>query len=676
MKKHFLYILILFFTISSCATAQPGFSTKNKKAIKLFEKARLAPNNLDKTGKRPDYSSGIELLNQALEKDRNFVEAHDLISQYYFYENNIEKSVYHQKELLRINPAQDFNGTLFFSIAEMQFAAGDYEDAIEYANRVINYPRPSISTELQSNALIVRDKATFAINAINNPSSITPVNVGPGINTENNEYFPTITVDGKTMLFTREVPNGSGGPRGQEDFYTSQLSEKNIWMEAIAMPSNINTPLNEGAPTLAPDGRSLVFVACAGNGSNADYGPTKKGYGSCDLFFTKKIGDKWLNPINLPGYVNTSSWESQPSLSSDGKTMYFIKRIGRAVEQNSDIFVTRKDEKGYWGKPERLPMYINTPYKEESVMIHPDGQTLYFASNGHIGLGGSDLFMSRKQPDGSWGEPINLGYPINTKGNENSLLVGPDGEVAFFGSDRPGGLGGLDIYYFLLPENLRATKTTYFEGFVYDASSPSKKPLPGNFELIDVETGEQVIEATADRLTGEFMVALPTSRKYALNVTYPDYAFYSKSFDMKLEENQEAFRMNIPLYPLESANAKIELENVFFDLNKTTLRKESFIELNKLVSFLEKNKVVKIEIGGHTDTRGDATDNKKLSEGRANSVYEYLIKNGIDADRLTYKGYGETQLKISDAEIAAMSNEVEKEKAHQSNRRTEYKIIK
>ncbi len=675
MIKHFLYFLLLL-SITSCVTAQPGYTTSSNKAIKLFEKARIAPNSLDKIGKRPDYKSGIDFLNQALEKDPNFLEAHDLISQYYFYENNIEKSVFHQKELLRIQPNQDFNGSLFYSIAEMQFAIGNYADAILYTDRVINYPRPTISQELQVNASVLKNKAMFAQDAINNPSSITPINVGKGINTEHNEYFPTITVDGKTLLFTREVPNNSGGPRGQEDFYTSELSDINVWMKAVPMPSNINTPLNEGAPTLAPDGRSLVFVACAGNGDNTNYGPTKQGYGSCDLFYTKKIGDKWLNPINLPGYVNSSSWESQPSLSSDGKTMYFVKRIGRAAEQNSDIFVTKKSENGYWSRPERLGMNINTPYKEESVMIHPDGQTLYFASNGHIGLGGTDLFMSRKQADGTWGNPINLGYPINTKGDENSLLVGPDGEVAFFASDRPGGYGGLDIYYFVLPEKLRATKTTYFEGFVYDANSTSKLPLAGNFELIDLETGEQVIEATADKLSGAFMVALPTNRKYALNVTYPNYAFYSKNFDMKLAENQEAFRMDVPLYPLENTDTKIELENVFFDLNKTSLRGESFVELNKLVDFLNKNKEVKIEIGGHTDTRGDAKDNQELSEGRASSVYRYLIEKGISKERLTFKGYGETQPKISDDEIDLISSSEEKEKAHQSNRRTEYKIIK
>ena len=173
---------------------------------------------------------------------------------------------------------------------------------------------------------------------------------------------------------------------------------------------------------------------------------------------------------------------------------------------------------------------------------------MYFSSNGHPGLGGTDLFMSKKQADGTWGDPVNLGYPINTKANENSLLVSADGEIAFFASDRDGGYGGLDIYYFVMPEELRPVKTLYFEGYVYDASQ--RTPLPGKFELIDLKTNEVVITAEADKVNGEFLVALPTNRKYALNVSYPGYAFFSKSFDMTSGEDNQGMHMDVPMHPL------------------------------------------------------------------------------------------------------------------------------
>ncbi len=328
---------------------------------------------------------------------------------------------------------------------------------------------------------------------------------------------------------------------------------------------------------------------------------------------------------------------------------------------------------GTWGIAQRLPDYINTPEKEESVLIHPDGKTLYFASRGHVGMGGSDLYISRMDANGKWSKPENLGFPINTKYDENSLMVSPDGEIAFFASDREGGFGDLDIYFFEMPEELRPTKTLYFEGLVYDIKT--RKPIEGEFQLIDLETGKEVVFSKADKITGEFMVSLPVNKDYALNVNYPGYAFFSQNFNMTNPENLEAIHMDIPMVPLTNNTDAIVLANVFFDLNKSTLRKESFIELDKLVNFLRENPTVKIEIGGHTDSRGDAAKNKQLSINRAKSVYNYVIQKGIDAKRLSYAGYGSTKPIYSEDEIANMKDNKEKEEAHQANRRTEYKII-
>jgi outer membrane protein OmpA-like peptidoglycan-associated protein len=378
--------------------------------------------------------------------------------------------------------------------------------------------------------------------------------------------------------------------------------------------------------------------------------------------------------MNLPGMANTPNWETQPSLSSDGKTLYFIRSIrGQANLKNSDIYCTTLQDDGTWGPAVKLPNTINTPMEEESVLIHPDGKTLYFASKGHVGMGGSDLYMSRKDAAGNWSTPVNLGYPINTSNDENSLMVSPDGDIAFCASDREGGFGDLDIYYFEMPEEMKPVKTLYFEGLVFDAIT--KKPVPGKFQLIDVKTGQEVIRSEADQISGEFLVSLPVNQEYAVSVSYPGYSFYSKNFNLTIAEDQEAMHLDIPMVPLGS-ELPVLLANVFFDLNKTELRPESFSELNKLKDLLQKNTALKIEIGGHTDTRGDAVDNQKLSEGRANSVRNYLIQQGILADRLVAKGFGESQPIVSDDEIAKLKTSKEQEKAHQSNRRTEYKFLK
>lgn len=672
MIKNIGLLFTLFALLfNSCATAQMGYSTKSKKAIKLFEQGREAPQkNVDLRTGRPDFETGIDYLQKALKKDENFLEAHQMIGEFYRLSGKSKEAVHHYKRALEIRPSANLNGQLYLDIGELQMRNNEFQDAIKYFDYILNSNDRRISDQMIHAAEYLRTSAEFSLEARKNPLKIQPINIGKGINTQYPEYFPTITVDGKTLLFTREIPNNDGSPRGQEDFFVSHLTEGNVWAKAYPMPPNINTEQNEGAPTISADGRTLIFVACADE-TGRNYGPNREGKGSCDLFVTERIGDRWTNPVNLPGNVNTFTWESQPSLSADGKTLYFIRRVGQQRIQRSDIYVSEKQADGTWGKAVPLPNNINTERMESSVMIHPDGQTLYFASNGHIGLGGTDIYMSRKDPLGNWGDPVNLGYPINTESNENSLLVGPDGEIAFFASDRAGGEGSLDIYYFEMPEELRPVKTTYFEGLVYDAIT--KKPLKGKFELIDLSSGKEVIASEADPITGEFLVALPTKKEYALNVSFPGYSFFSKNFNMI--ESDEAVRMDVPLVPITDEQP-ILLANVFFDLGKSTLRKESYVELNKLESFLKENNSIKIEIGGHTDTRGDNRANQKLSEDRAKAVYDFLVNKGVEAERLSYKGYGEENPMNTDEEIAKLTTEEAKEKAHQENRRTEYRIVK
>jgi len=665
-------LLIISSLLFSCGTtAQMGYSTKDKKAISLFEQALDSPrDNYDMRSGTVNYSPGIALLEKAISRDADFIEAHQLISEYFLNSGYPDKAIFHLERSIAINPNYDPAGSSYIMLARLQHQHGKYAEAKKNAERYLEYGNKNPKYAQQAHKVIAGSE--FAIESMRNPAKFTPVNMGPSINTRLPEYFPTMTVDGKTFLFTRRLPAPGTELGAQEDFFISHLDENGQWSEAMPMPRNINTERNEGAPTFAPDGRTLIFVACP-DVTGRNYGEGRSGRGSCDLFITKKIGSRWMDPKNLPGGVNTPNWESQPSLSSDGKTMYFIRgHYDRERNKHQDIYRAFLQEDGTWSEGERLPDIINTPFIEESVHIHPDGRTLYFSSDGHPGFGGLDLFVTRMDDNGNWSRPVNLGYPINTQFGENSLLVSPEGDIAFFASDRAGGFGDLDLYYFELPEHLRPTRTIYMDGIVFD--SKTQQPLGGHFQLIDLKSGKTIVESDADKVNGEFLVSLPTNRDYALNVSFPGYNFYSKNFTLTAPENNEPYHMSVPLQPIEEG-VIVRLDNVFFDLDKSDLRPESQVELNKLVNYMNTHNTLKIEIGGHTDTRGDDKANQRLSEARAKSVETYLIQQGIAQDRLSHKGYGETLPVISDEEITKMSSEQEKEAAHQMNRRTEYKII-
>ena len=663
-------MLLATLVFSSCSTAaQAKYSSKDKKAVKLYEDAmRIEVTHFNPQTQQVDYRAAITMLEQAIKRDPNFIEAHELIAEFYMGFKEYDKTIFHLNKTLELRAGRAPSGFTHFVLAKAHYQKGNYAVALENMEKYLSIgaSREKFTTEVK----LFMESCEFALYSKKNPVAFNPINLGPTVNTKYHEYFPTLTVDGKTLLFTRRLPAPGTEHGEQEDFFVTHLVNGK-WSEAEAMPSNVNTTNNEGAPTFAPDGRTLVFVACVD--AYGSYGPGRTGKGSCDLFITKKVGSQWRNPVNLPGGVNTQNWETQPSLSSDGKTMYFIRGTNRRDgTKEQDIYRAFLQPDGSWSRAERLPDIINTPFREESVFIHPDGRTLYFSSDGHPGFGGLDIFMSTMDDNGNWSKPVNLGYPINTEYDENSLLVAANGELAFFASDRAGGFGGLDLYAFEMPEPIRPTRTLYMEGLVFDART--KRPLGGRFELIDLSTGKTIITSDADKMTGEFLISLPTKRDYAINVSYPNYNFFSLNFSLKNHNENEPFKLNIPLEPIVE-DAIVRLENVFFDLGKSTLRPESEIELNKLVEQLNDNPSMRIEIGGHTDSRGNDKENLTLSQNRAVAVMDFLVSKGIQANRLTAKGYASSQSVYTDAQIAAMASNDEKERAHQLNRRTEYRIL-
>jgi outer membrane protein OmpA-like peptidoglycan-associated protein len=320
-------------------------------------------------------------------------------------------------------------------------------------------------------------------------------------------------------------------------------------------------------------------------------------------------------------------------------------------------------EEGIFTIPVNLGPAINTPMDETAPFIHADGKTLYFASDGHPGLGGKDLFYSTLLKDGNWSEPTNLGYPINTYADEINILISASGTTAYFSSDIDGGYGGLDLYYFTLDERLRPTPVTYLKGTVKDAAS--KQPLEAHIEMIDLETNQVITATQSDPKTGEFLACILTGTNVMLNVSHPYYPFYSENFQLKKDYTElKPYLKDIELHKPDVGNTFI-LRNIFFDFDKSELKPESFVELNSLVFYLKENNLLKIEIGGHTDNQGSAEYNQNLSLARARSVYSYLISKGIESSRLSYAGYGMS--------VPITDNNSEEGRA--SNRRTEFKVV-
>ncbi len=648
MKKLIVITTILLLNLVCRAQLPPGvYTSTNKKAISAFESAmKYYQSNNDEKARE-------EAL-RAIEKDANFAEPHLLIAEIYQSKKQTQEAINEYVKAITINPG--YNLSNFYNIAMLEISIGKYEDAKKDFERFLK--KPNINPDSKETAERNLDNCNFAIEAMKHPVPFNPKNMGEAINSNLDEYFPAITADDQTFIYTRNNRNEQVAL--QEDFLVSK-KVNGVWSPSVLIGNGINTSGNEGAPALSADGELLFFVACQ-DSPDGSYTGGRKGFGSCDIFYSQKVGNAWSKPYNLGPNINTKNFESQPSFSADGKTLYFVSNRAGGFG-GADIYFSTLREDGSWGIPVNIGNKINTPGKEESVFIHPDGKTLYFSSNGHVGMGGLDIYMSRKDEKGNWGAPVNLGYPINTFVDDNSLLINGNGDIAYFASNRPGGIGGLDMYQFELYEAARPSKINYVKGKVFDAKT--KVPLGAHFELIDLETSKTMIISDANSGNGEFLVTLPIDKNYALNVSQPGYLFYSENFSLKgLSDNSKPYTLDIPLQPIDTGNV-VELKNIFFETAKFDLKPESKAELNKLVSFLILNKTMRIELSGHTDNVGDKKSNQLLSQNRAKSVYDYLILNGIDAKRLSFKGYGDTRPKVK--------NDSDSNRA--LNRRTEFKVI-
>jgi OOP family OmpA-OmpF porin len=638
LMKYAFFLLVAMVGSVSCF-GQTVLSTKNKKAIELYVAA-------DNYRVRGQYAEALELLKQAIDKDKNFSEAYFRQALIYKSTRNYQKSDEIFLKGLSMTSDPKKQKGYFFELGENYLLEGDYEQSLQFLDRyleseILNKARVEQASRWKRNAqYAIRNKKVV--------SQFQPRPLSDTVNMFAMQYFPVLTGDESELIFTRRI---GGKDEDDEDLVVSMKDKNGRWTKPVSISKNINSRVNEGTCTISADGRHLIFTSCAG----------RRGYGSCDLFESRKVGDEWTVPVNLGPEVNSAAWESQPSISADGRMLFFVSdRRGGAG--NKDIYVSYKLDNAKWTKAENLGDQINSPYDEISPFIHVNGRTLFFSSNGRPGFGGFDIYRSERE-NGVWTEPVNFGYPVNTHEDQFSLFITTNGEHAFYSHEDNEKSNSSKIIEVTVPEELRLHyKSNYVKGIVRD--SRTQQPLGARVELFNINKNELTSVVMADSVTGEYLMVLTQGADYGLYVSHPGYLFKSLNFNYEIREDLVPVALDVALDPV-AAGASVVLNNIFFDLNKFELKEKSMTELDKVVRFLNENPKTRIEIGGHTDDAGTPAYNLQLSQKRVQSVASYLVDHGILGSRLLQKGYGESKpIKPNDTE-----------ENRQINRRIEFKII-
>lgn len=651
MRNRFLIsrtylLLIVIFSIKSYTSIGQTYNPEkiSKKVKVLYEKALTQIDN-------NQWNEGIQSLQKCITIDKQFADGYLSLAGVYSQQKQYAQAIaaYQQAQKIDSIYFEEYNLPYSISFAGL----GQFNQALEAVNRFLAYPKNN--TQSIKAATYRKNSYQFAIHFAQQHAhdhyTFTPINLGDSVNSTFSEYFPSLTIDGKTLVFTRRLNNIN------EDFFETQ-QHNNYWSNAKALTGSINTHYNEGAQTISQDGEWLIFTGCN----------FPEGKGGCDLYISKKIIDdpsstiysSWPTPQNLGNTINTEFWESTPSLSSDKKDLYFSSNRPGGFG-GSDLYISHQLANGKWSTPENLGPNINTHADESCPFIHADNQTLYFTSNGWPGYGGTDLFMSKKTVNSSWAAPQNLGYPINTIDNEGSLMIAADAQTAYYASDKADSKGGLDLYTFNLRKDIQPTQTFWITGYVYD--SITKKGLPSSVEIINQKTKKIVSYVQTDPL-GKYLVTLPIGNDYMFVIKKKGYLYYADAYTLSTTSTHAMYEKNIALQPIQLYSSMV-LKHIYFKTNSYILEDVSKIELDKLVDILQENTSIHIQIDGHTDNIGSEKTNMLLSTNRAKAVVNYLVEQGIHKNRLLFKGYGSTK--------PVVFNDTEAHK--ELNRRTEFTIV-
>ncbi len=686
MKK--IFYTLLFFPLAIVAQVNVEFKKENFKDRK--DELKDAINNIengdDFFGRSTAYySSALPFYIKANDFNPNNALLNFKIGLCYLHSSFKGKATTYLELAYKLNPivAPDIH----YWLARTYHLSMEWDKAIASYQKFLTVAKEMNNTEFYQTAGKKITECKNGKELVQKPVRVFIDNIGSTVNSADPEYGAVISADESVMMFTSRRNTTTGGGmdieinQHYEDIYIT-YRKNGQWITSVNMGEPVNTKnRHDAVSSVSADGQTLLI-----------YLDDKKN-GSGNIYICENKNGVWGKPEKLNKNINSDYHESGACISPDGKTIYFTSDKPEGGLGKHDIFMSKLDEKGKWGAPVSLGTGINTAYDEDAVFIHPDGKTLYFSSEGHNSMGGLDVFKTvYDEKTKTWSKPENMGYPINSPDQDVFFVLSASGKHGYYTSIKPDGKGDADVYMITFlgaekppvmsnEDNLLASLTapiketvvmqkvdvtvpqlTLLKGIITDAIT--QKPLQATIELVDNTKNEIIATFQSNGSTGKYLVSLPAGKNYGIAVKCEGYLFHSENFDIPLTNGYQEVNKDVQLKNVK-VGSKIVLKNIFFDTDKSTLRSESTAELERLIKLLNDIPTLKIEISGHTDSRGSDDHNLKLSDARAKAVVDYLVAKGISKDRLKSAGYGETK--------PIDSNDTEE--GLQNNRRTEFEIL-
>lgn len=601
------------------------YSIIDRRAIKSYEEG-------EQFSSRKQWPEALGSYREAYERSHDFFEAYLRHAQVLLATGDPSTALkVAEKGESRIKDQNLFKGRFGWLISQLLVEVGEFEPAIAKLRKSEEFFDDEF---LQSGSYLQqRKRLDFIASEISNQKQIIKEKLPEPLNTFQLQYFPVLTADSKKILFTKRdgLKNFE-----HEDIFVSYWEDEQ-WTVPQPISQTINTNYNEGTCTISADGNILIFTSC----------DTPDSFGSCDLYITQKVNGKWQRASNMGKNVNSRFWDSQPSLSADGRMLFFSSNRREGYGGN-DIWFSERSEDGSWSVAKNLGPHVNTSKDEVSPFIFFNNEVLFFASDGHLGFGGKDLFMSTFSM-GEFGPPVNLGYPINDQKDQLALFITAQKDYAYYteNSYQDGKADSSFLYRFNFPEEIDlGGKIIVSEGRVLDRKTG--EPIDARLSLVNLANDSTMYEFLSDGKTGEFLMLYPDKSLTGLYVEKK--GFIPKIYNVDRDSLKNRSNIQIELDPIERGKNFV-FENVYFDTDKADLKEASISSLNRLFNFLKQHPQVNIQVEGHTDSVGIPAYNLALSMRRAESVKEFLVALGIPSERMETLGKGDAEpLKPNDSE--------------------------